>query len=155
MKLTDFKILTESCSDDMLKYIKHKSIWKTLYSYNPRYILNARSHYLSFLYDVCACTTCASLNATVLVYILGTHYQENQCMTLLYSGRLLINLRTSFYLLSFLAEHRDQNIWTQTQTHKSINSVYTEGTIILTSMIKHSWKCVKALFECVCGVCLC
>lgn len=114
------------------------------------YILDACSHYLSFIcfHDersacdmcacTCACTICVRFSASVRVYILGTHYQENQCMTLVYSGRLLISLRPHSTLSHFRLS-TDTKTYEHRQKHTNQYSVYTEGTIILMSMIKHSW----------------
>lgn len=84
----------------------------------------------------CACTIHECFNTSVCVYILGTHYQENQCMTLVYSIRLLINLRPHSVLSHFWLSTKMK---TYEHRHKHTNQyiVYTESTIILTIRIKH------------------
>lgn len=138
--------------DDILKNIK--PLCNTLYFYNPEIrIRNMFSLPLlsSFMYVSMkrgVLVTCVRVHVRVpCVYVstplcVSTFWElitrKNQCMTLVYSGRLLINLRPHSILSHFRLSTDTKTCEHRSKTHESIRSVYTEGTIILMSIIEHS-----------------
>ena len=143
-----------------MNYVEHYV--PDIISYKPRMHFRCVSSfpifYVCFLEERSACDVCTYMCMfqclNVLVYILGTHYQENQCMTLVYGGQLFISLRphsiSSHFWLS-----TDTNTYEHRHKHKSIKWAYRyrgHNQSYEHDQTHTAEKRVKALFvyECAC-----
>lgn len=69
------------------------------------------------------------------LYILGTHYRKNQCLTLVYSRQLFITLRPHFIPSYFKLGADTKYMNTDKNTQINTVSVHSGQVIILMSMI--------------------
>lgn len=112
------------------------------------------------MWAICVRTVCVRLNATVHAYILGTHYQENQCMTLVYSERLLINLRPHS-ILSHFRQSTDTRTCEHTQKHTNQYTQCIQTAQSSSRAWSYTAENVQMFYLCVCArhkqmcVCVC